>query len=131
MQLAEIGLGLAGTAYTADNLVSPLTRQFIPGSLSSGIMGRVMEVVSTAVSAWGLGKLVGMANRRVGNQIEFGGAVLSAARAVSVPFPNYGITAQLPFSGNLFAGILPAAKATPIATTNGTNAALGVGSMGL
>lgn len=128
--LAEIGLGAAGTAYVADNLTVPLARQFLPGI--SGIMLRAIETVATGVSAWGLGKAVGMADRRIGRQVEFGGGVITVARGVGIVIPNYGLTATLPFSGNLFAGILPQAKpATPVGTANATNAALGVGGMGL
>ncbi|MHB1132997.1 MAG: hypothetical protein ACYC4L_11470 [Chloroflexota bacterium] len=128
-QLAEVGLGAAGTVYMADNLAVPLARQFLPGM--SGAMLRAVEAVATGVAAWALGAVVGMADRRIGRQVEYGGGVVTIARGVGIVIPNYGLTATLPFSGNIFAGILPQAKATPAVTANGSQQALGVGSMGL
>lgn len=102
--LGILGLGLAGTAWVNDSLLSPLARQFMP-SMSGGVVGKVIEAATTVASAWLLGEGVGMLfGSHERNLVHQGGGALAVARAISIPIPNYGITAQLPLPSSFAFG---------------------------
>jgi hypothetical protein len=124
---AEIGAGLALTAYVNDNLAMPLAKQFMP-SLWTGTVGRLGEALMTAVSAATLASIAGMVHRGWSRPVLTGGGALAATRAVGVVIPNYGITATTPLPAGFFQSLpfYPQPKAAPVAAVTAGSSGMGL-----
>lgn len=124
-------IGLAGTATFNDIVLQPVAGKLVPGGMTAGTVGKLVNAASTLVSAWALSKVVGMVDQHIANQIEAGGFILGVGRGIMAVFPglsisgNLALPAGVPVFGKAAAlAALPAAGATnggtPSLTTSGT-----------
>jgi len=137
-ELAWLGLGAGVTAVGNDRFVAPLLKTAAPTLGGNGMMGKILDVATTAASAWGVGKLVSTFSANVGKDMFKGGMVLAVMKAIGVIVPGVTFTAGVPIPGGLPMIGAPAMKALPPgngAAVNGNGniaqARLGVGKMGL
>jgi hypothetical protein len=136
-----LGVGLA--AFGNDKIVKPIVSQVMPGSMNSGMAGKLVDAGTTGLTGWAINEGVGMANKPIGNRIRRGGVLLAVAKVISAVVPGFSLSATLP-SG--LTNMVPAvssgassdAKALPAgSTTNAaavqtaTPAQIGVGKMGI
>lgn len=141
MPLAVEAVGLAGTAVANDKLVAPVVKQVVPAG--NATVNKLVDAVTTGLTAWLLGEGVSMVDRPVGRQARKGGMILAVGKVFSAFIPAFSITGSIPTSFSFLGGSKSAttAKAVtgttanpalPAATTTNANlSALGVGSMGL
>lgn len=120
MKVGVIAVGLAATAAVNDKLVYPLVAKFVPSA--SVQVHKLVDAGTTVVSAWGVGKAVGLVGRGYGEDAKIGGLALAAGKVISVPFADFSISANFPAFSSL-PGVsnitsITAAKTTAVAATD-------------
>jgi hypothetical protein len=125
ISLGWAAVGLTLSAYTNDKVVAPVTHRVFR-TLPSGdsFVGKLIDAVTTGMSSFVVGWVVGLVNRRVGRNMFHGGMILAAGKVISAFIPGFAISAQ--------AGFLPSSLPLPIGgpqppspQPNGTSSASG------
>lgn len=124
-----MAIGLAGTQLVDDKLVTPVIGPLIPAS--SGVIGEVVDVITTGLSAWALGEIVSFADGHVGRRMRQGGMVLAGGKLIAIPVPGFKITGQITGFGINIPGLTSASKtaagagSTALAGLGGTSSQAG------
>lgn len=110
-------LGLAFTAGLDDHVVAPALKPLTASFAGSGMAAKVVDSVSTGVSAFAIGEVVGMVDSAVGRRMKLGGMILAAGRFISAFVPGFQISSTVPTS---VSGLLshPAAAGGKVATAS-------------
>ena len=68
--------GVAFTSFVNDKLVAPIALRFIP--INGGeMLSKLVDAGTTVLSAWVGGQAIGIIDRSVGKDVEFGGLILA------------------------------------------------------
>jgi hypothetical protein len=93
----------------------------LPGQAQpNNLVGQSMDAATTAVSAVGLGILVGLLDKPIGHQLRFGGITFAVAKLISAVVPNFSLSAKFPDIWNLSLSPTSAAPAAPAALPPGS-----------
>ena len=93
--------GVAFTSFVNDKLVAPIALRFIP--INGGeMLSKLVDAGTTVLSAWVGGQAIGIIDRSVGKDVEFGGLILAGGKVLAIPIPGFSIGASFP---NLIGGI--------------------------
>lgn len=122
-------IGLAATATFNDTLIQPIAGKVVPGGMSTGTVGKLVNAASTLVSAWVLSKVVGMVDSHIANQIEAGGFILGVGRGIMAVFPGLSISGNLALPAGVPIFGRPPVAALPAAAANGATPSLTTTSM--
>jgi hypothetical protein len=112
VDLAVKASGLALTQFVNQQFAAPITRNVFKNQ--AGIMGKAVDVGTTALSAVVAGEGVGLVNRGWGRDIRFGGLLLTAGKALGTVIPGFSLgTPTLPAAFGRFGlpGATPAGPA--------------------
>lgn len=84
--IPALGLGVAQWADSA--ILNPIVGKMIPTG-GSGPMAGLVDAGLTYVAAVGVGKAVGLASKKVGDDLEFGGKILAWGKVLLAFLPHY------------------------------------------
>lgn len=119
VRIGAMALGLGATAFVNDKVVHPIVIQLAP-KLGSGQTGKLVDAGTTAVSAWGVGEVVGLVDRKIGRDAKIGGLILSGGKVISIPFKGFSISANFPaIPGIQTSAALPAGDQKAAGNGNG------------
>lgn len=111
VQMAWIGLGLAGTEFLDQKLARPLVGGILPLQGDTG--AKAVDALTTYLSAWVAGEVVGFIDRGVGRRVRMGGLVLGTGKLASIFLPGFSITASLPSGFNIPLPMLQTGSSAP------------------
>lgn len=143
--LAAEAVGVGITAVAHDKITKPLALAVMPGVLSTGLVGKLVDAALTTVTGYLASEAVGLVAHNLARPVKRGAMVLAVGKALTAPIGGPPLLAgSLPFqipsfsipsltSGTASAPALPAGTAyqTATAARPAENTRLGVGSMGL
>lgn len=108
--------GLALTQWIDQQFAQPLSRQVFKNQ--AGMMGKLVDVGTTAVSAVVAGEGVGLLSHRYGDDVKTGGLILTAGKGIGVIVPGFSLgSPSLPSGLSRFG--LPGATGAPVAIAPG------------
>lgn len=131
--------GAALTAAGNDKVVAPMIKGIVPGIYGSEFMAKLVDAGTTAGTAFVVGEVVGLIDRRQARRARYGGLIIAAGKALSSVLPGFGLSANLPSNFSLTLPFFNK-KELPAPANGASNGnpsipastrALGVGSMGL
>lgn len=106
--------GLAITQFIDQQFAQPLSRQVFKNQ--AGAMGKIVDVVTTGISAVVAGEGVNLLSHRYGDDVKTGGLILTVGKGLGVVIPGFSLgQPSLPAALNRFGlpGGAPAAVAMP------------------
>ena len=96
--VAVKALGIGATAFLNDKLVYPLVQRFTP--VGNVTIGKLIDTVSTYLSAWIAGQVTGFIDNSFGRDIQFGGVLLGTSKIITIVIPDFSISANFPDLGS-------------------------------
>lgn len=97
-EAAELAVGIAGSGYVADKLLTPVLGGVVGGPLhADNLMGQVVNVVTTfAAGLVGSEALRLFGMNRFARNFRKGGAIFASAKAISIPIKNFQLSSTFP-----------------------------------
>ena len=129
LDLAAVGLGMAGASFVDKKFVNPFATKFLP---ASGPIGEFVDAATTWLSAEALGWGVGLVAPDFRAPIALGGKALAVGKVISIPVPGYHLDATLPIAlnGSLALPMAGSGSSTAVATTGSGSTAASVAQTG-
>lgn len=131
-----IGVGVAEVGD--QRFAAPIIGTFVPLD-STSVAGKLLDAVTTGITAWIAGAVVNLVDRPIGRRIRRGGLLLATAKGISAFIPGVSLSGSIPVPASLPSvsapakpsAALPAPAGGTSAVQSSTNAVLkSVGSMG-
>lgn len=114
--------GLALTQWLDQQFAQPLSRQVFKNQ--AGVMGKLVDVGTTALSAVVAGEGVGLLSHRYGDDVKTGGLILTVGKGIGVIVPGFSLGSPslpaalnrfgLPGGGGALTAVAPGAAVVPL-----------------
>lgn len=95
--LAIQGLGVGLSAWTNSVLVFPLASRVIHPGDPQGLLAKLFDAATTAVSAYAVGLAGEMLDTSVGRHLRRGGLMLAVVKAIGSVVPGFSLQGSVPF----------------------------------